>query len=88
MGQRKPTPADWLSLIAESATRLRQVGVQTLSIGDVSVTLTPWQEGGKVEVAPMPQESSNPLHDSSTYAGGFVPGFDLTDINRDHEEDS
>lgn len=87
MGQRKPTPADWLTLIAESAARLRQVGVQSLSIGDVSVTLTPWQESGKVEAAPMPQESSNPLFDTATYAGGDIPGFDLTDINRDHEED-
>lgn len=88
MAQRKLSPSDWLTLITERAPGLRAAGISSLTLDGFSVQLTAHVASGKVEVAPMPQESSNPLFDEATYAGGQIPGFDLTDINRDHEEDS
>lgn len=80
MPAKKLSPSDWLTLIAERAPRLREAGISSLTLDGFSVQLTPFVASGKVEAAPMPQESSNPLFDSSTYAGGDVPGFDLSGL--------
>lgn len=82
----KLSPSDWLTLIAERAPRLREAGISSLTLDGFSVQLTPHVASGKVEANAMPQESSNPLQDSTTYANGVVPGFDLSDLNRADDE--
>jgi len=71
----------WIDLVIARSLELRRAGI--LAIGC---------EGFSAELAPLPfaevtdekvataaeQYDGDPLHDPATYAGGVVPGFEIT----------
>ena len=71
------SPADWLTLIADRAPALRAAGVTELELDGARVLLAPHVPPPD-KTAPtrqLPEESSDPLGDAATYAGGIVPGY-------------
>lgn len=65
-----------LALIAERAPELRRAGVTHLEIDGIAMDLAPHNPLTVDDFkADAPQQSSDPLYDSSTYAGGQVPGY-------------
>jgi hypothetical protein len=89
---RKLSPDQWLTLLEERAPRLIKAGIRSLSLTPDGVVVglaerEPTQDGKGVDMtpAPQPKESSNPLHDETTYAGGVIPGFDLSGLTSDEE---
>lgn len=72
------TPAaDMLDLIIARAPALIAVGVTSVSVDGLSVTLVRPPPGDAPIKAgpPAPRRHSDPLRDGSTYVGGQVPGF-------------
>lgn len=70
--------ADRLTLLAEHAPSLRVAGITKLAIDGIELELAPHTPVSAQDFAPpQSQHSSDPLYDSSTYAGGQVPGYNL-----------
>ena len=73
--------------IADCAPRLRAGGVVgCVKIDDIEFELAPHTPVTVHDFkAEEPQASSDPLYDSSTYAGGNVPGFDFSEFDKPGE---
>lgn len=68
-------PRELLDLVAEKASALRAAGVQTITIGTLSFSLSPYEPPPVAgSGAASEDENSDPLFDPATYAGRMVPG--------------
>jgi len=65
-----------LRVVAELAQSLRAGGITEISVGAVAFKMAPLL-GPQQKLEPVPESSSDPLHDSATYAGGKVPGYTI-----------
>lgn len=67
-----------VDLLIEKAPALREAGVLTLTLGEMTVQMAPHytdpgEVGGTGDFVGNPH--SDPVMDPSAYQGGFVPGF-------------
>ena len=80
----KPTAAEWLSLIADNATRLRGVGVLSVVIDGVSFVLAAAEASAPVRVVEDDAETDDldPMNDPQTYGRRRVPGYTIEQDDR------
>jgi hypothetical protein len=69
---KKPTPAEWLCLIAEKAKGLREAGVTRLQLEGCDVAFAPYHPPGPSSSNGEEVDPKDPLEDPDTY-GGWVP---------------
>ena len=82
----KPSLASRLRDIASAARALRAEGVvgkvEVGADGSVAFELAAHTPITQQDFREPPQQSSDPLFDASTYAGGVVPGFTFEDDDK------
>jgi len=71
------SPSELLDLIVARAPGLIAVGVTSLSVEGLSVTLVKpaAPDAPAAKPTPVAKQHIDPLRDASTYPGGKVPGF-------------
>jgi hypothetical protein len=61
-----------LKLIAAQAPDLRKAGVTSLAVGDIEITLAPFEPEPAPETTTTPDKPDDPLMDPDTF-GGILP---------------
>ena len=90
MARRSLTLEEKLVLVAKHAPSLRAAGLEALTVEGIAMQLAPHIPPAGKDGLDRKQrdESSNPLYDSSTYADGVVPGYNLKGLNEPDEDPS
>lgn len=74
--------AEWLAMVAEHAAALRGAGVLEMRLPDGGVIRFAPQAEPEARAKSQPRDLLNPLDDPATF-GGRLPGYDLTELERD-----
>lgn len=76
MAKAARDPVTLIEIIIQQAPQLIAVGVTSLTVDGLSVTLSaPPPKAPNVKPEPIAKSHIDPLRDPSTYPGGRVPGY-------------